>query len=351
MSDRASVVHPPQPATIRRPVGINPAARLPQLSIVIVNYRQWDNTAALVRQILGTAAARRGAVEVVVVDNHSPPHPLAARLRRWPGVSLRRWGRNRGFARAVNEGCRLSRGQWFLLLNPDMTLADGFVDGVLRLADQLGDADPKTGIVGFRLLNNDGTTQLSSGQFPTLASSLAGLMRPRQRRKYQSVNASHRSQVNWVTGCCLLMRRGCVQELRGLDQSMFLYYEDVDLCRRAQEKGWKVWYEPTLRAVHHDPSHGRPVSPQLRLIARHSLLTYASRHWPRWQYGLLAGIVRLEACVRRWWAKQQGHDAPASVYGQLELLAGELWQGAVAAGRRRLIGVVKSMPPAAGGQR
>ena len=61
-------------------------------------------------------------------------------MRRWPGVSLRRWGRNRGFAAAVNEGVRLSRGGWLLLLNPDMTLAPGFLDGVLARAPPEGPA-------------------------------------------------------------------------------------------------------------------------------------------------------------------------------------------------------------------
>src|SRR5438477_12953121 len=82
----------------------------PRLSVVIVNYRLWQDTGELVRQLVTAPCTRHGEVEIVVVDNHSPAHPLARRLRRWPGVSLRRWGRNRGFARAVHEGCRLRRG-------------------------------------------------------------------------------------------------------------------------------------------------------------------------------------------------------------------------------------------------
>src|SRR6202043_1496875 len=111
---------------------------------------------------------RPDLVEVVVVDNHSPAHPLMHRLRRWPRVSLRRWGRNRGFAKAVNEGCRLSRGEWLLLLNPDVSLERNFLKGVLELANRLSRKDPQAGIVGFHLLNGDGTRQLSSGPFPTL---------------------------------------------------------------------------------------------------------------------------------------------------------------------------------------
>src|SRR5262249_23367436 len=118
----------------------------PRLSIVIVNYRQWEQTARLVRQLQASEAFRSGAAEGVIVDNHSPFHPVARKLRRMSGVSLRRWSRNFGFAKAVNEGCRLSRGDWFLLLNPDIDLSEGFLDGALALADDLEANDPQAGV-------------------------------------------------------------------------------------------------------------------------------------------------------------------------------------------------------------
>jgi GT2 family glycosyltransferase len=322
-----------------------PPATTPRLSVVIVNYCQWENTAALVRQILRTTAARTGAVEVVVVDNHSAPHPLAARLRRWPGVSLRRWGRNHGFARAVNEGCRLSRGQWFLLLNPDLALTDGFLDGALALMDRLDAEDPRAGVVGFQLLNGDGSPQLSSGNFPTLPGTLAGLLRPRARRKYRAVRSRQRCRVPWVTGCCLLLRRECLRELGGLDESFFLYYEDVDLCLRARSHGWSVWYEPGLRAVHHDPVHGRPVPPALRVLTRHSLLTYGRCHWPVWQFNLLAGVVRAEAWLRGLAARWRGDKAAAAIFATLGSIARDLRAGDAKGARRRLENVVRAGDP------
>src|SRR5262245_59261345 len=115
----------------RDETGSPPPISLPIVSAVIVNYRQWSMTAQLARAILNTRSARRGRLEVIIVDNHAQPDQLAGRLRRWPGVSLRRWQRNRGFARAANEGCRLSRGQWLLLRNPDVTLHGQFLDGLL----------------------------------------------------------------------------------------------------------------------------------------------------------------------------------------------------------------------------
>src|SRR5262249_40549504 len=152
---------------------------------------------------------RSGRAEIVIVDNHSPPHRLAARLRRRPGVSLRRWGRNRGFARAANEGCRLSRGDWLLLLNPDTTVAADFADQPSALAERLAAAAPRAGLVGLGLRTADGSPQGSCGAFPTLAGTLVGLLRPRARRKYYAA-APARRRVAWVTGCGLLARRACL---------------------------------------------------------------------------------------------------------------------------------------------
>src|SRR5262252_4082521 len=99
--------------------------------------------------------------------------PASRRVRRrprMPGVSLRRWRSNRGFAQAVNEGVRLSRGDWVLLLNPDMSLEPGFLDKALARAEELAKTDADTGIIGFGLRDADGGRQRSAGPFPTLAS-------------------------------------------------------------------------------------------------------------------------------------------------------------------------------------
>jgi N-acetylglucosaminyl-diphospho-decaprenol L-rhamnosyltransferase len=321
----------------------------PRLSVVIVNYRQWENTAALVRQVCDSAATRSGAAEVVVVDNHSPPHRLLHQLRRRPAVSLRRWGRNRGFSRAVNEGCRLSRGDWFLLLNPDVGITPGFIGSVLGLADQLAATEPDTGIVGFRLHNADGSEQLSSGRFPTLAGTLASLVLARAKRKYQPIPAVERCPVAWVTGCCLLVRGECWRELGGFDEDFFLYYEDVDLCRRAWEQGWSVWYEPQLSVVHNNPLHGRQVPAPLRLVIRHSLLTYAERHWRPWQFRALAGVVRLESWARRVWACCRGKRRDAAVFQELATMTRDLITGNRRGARKRVLRTVHRQEQAAAG--
>jgi GT2 family glycosyltransferase len=293
----------------------------PRLSVVIVNYCQWKETAGLTRQILKTPEAHRQDIEVVIIDNNSSFHRIVPQLRRWPGVSLRRWQHNRGFARAANEGCRLSRGDWFLLLNPDITLGSHFIKGVWSLVDRLPLEDPKTGIVGFRLLNTDGTLQLSAGNFPTLWSIFTKLWKPRYLRKYTVPPANRPTEVAWVTGCCLLINRACFRQVGGLDEDFFLYYEDVDVCRRARSLGWKVRFDPGLRAIHHHPLHSRPVTTALRVFTRHALLVYGLKHWPCWQFRLLARFVQCEAWVKQAWNTFQGRKAAAVHFRKLRTIA------------------------------
>ncbi|HZU39353.1 MAG TPA: glycosyltransferase family 2 protein [Gemmataceae bacterium] len=335
----SSLIPNPSPAAPRL-VSVSAPVTQPHLSVVIVNYHQWPNTRDLVQK-LRASSQREGSVEIIIVDNHSPTHPILPSLRRLPGVSLRRWRRNRGFARAVNEGVRLSQGEWVLLLNPDVTVTHAFLEQVVALSQRLATEEPTAGVVGFQLCNPDGSRQLSAGWFPTLAGTLTRMLLPRSRRKYTAPPLDRRSRVDWVTGCCLLARRVCWEQMGGLDGNFFLYYEDVDFCRRAQAAGWSVWYEPALSVVHHHPLHARAVPAHLRLVTRHALLTYARKHWPIWQTHALAGVIAAEAWLQRCRAQWRGDANAAWIFGELQAIAGDFASGRPAAAEPRLLHVVR----------
>ena len=308
----------------------------PLLTVLIVNYCQWQETTALVRQLRQALSAQQGAVEIVVVDNHSPPHAAAWKLGRLPGVSVRQQYDNRGFASAVNEGGRISRAPWLLLLNPDVRVDENFVDEVLVLSERLSAHEPRTGVVGLRLHNADGSEQSSAGPYPTLPGILLGLLRPRSRRKYLRRLPAQRGPVPWVTGCGLLVRRDCLHELGGFEDRFFLYYEDVDFCQRARAAGWEVCFEPSLSLTHLHPLQNRVVSSYLRVLTRHALLTYAALHWPPLQAAWLANLVAAEARCRRWLAWWREDADAAELFAELELIAAELARGETQAAHRRL---------------
>lgn len=312
------------PAPSRNRASHCPAKQTCFLSVVIVNYCQWRNTARLTNQLRRSNSFRAGEAEIVIVDNHSPPHPLLTKLRRIDGVSVRLCNQNRGFARAVNEGIRLGEGKWILLLNPDMSVPDGFLDEVELLSRRLLDDKPHAGVIGLGVWNTDGTPQSSCGPLPTFLRTITGLFRARAKRKCRPVPGAEQTQVPWATGCALLIRRECLEDIGGFDPDFFLYYEDVDFCQRAQERDWKVYFEPSLRVIHHHPLHGREVSPPLRLMTRHALLTYGVKHWSRWQALLLGAIVWMESSLRQmscWW---RGRTTDSTVHAQIRKLVGDV---------------------------
>lgn len=322
----------PQRAPARVAPRLRPAA--PHVSVVVINYCQWKNTARITRQLLDADAIDSGTADVIVVDNDSPPDPTLARLRRTHGVSLKQFDRNNGFARAANEGCRLAGGQWVLLLNPDTAVGEGFLDRLEALCRMLDAEEPRTGVVGLSLRHGDGSDQPSCGSPPTLVRTLSGLFLPRRIRKCRRIHASERVAVPWVTGCGMLVRRACWEELGGFDESFFLYYEDADFCRRAWDAGWSVWYEPALRITHYTPLHTRPVPPELRLMTRHALLTYAEKYWGRPRRQTLAGVIWVEAMFRR--VKAYLGRRPCTLHAELGRLARDWFGGRPLSARWRI---------------
>ncbi|MSR30663.1 MAG: glycosyltransferase family 2 protein [Gemmataceae bacterium] len=276
------------------------------LSILIVNYRQWKWTEHLVRKLGQHRLFQTGRGEILIIDNNSPRHPAIRKLRSKPHVSLLRWSRNRGFAKAVNEGSRLARGEWILVLNPDTTPLGNFLDQIEKAIEEWSNADSRVGLVGFGLRNEDGTRQGSAGPFPTFLGTLARRFLPRAFRKYTLMEKETPHPVDWVTGCCMLARKKCLEELRFLDPSFFLYYEDVDLCKRAWDAGWQVWHAPGIEMVHHSPIHMRRVPPRLKVITRQALMTYAMKHWGKKEARWMCKIIRWEGVARALLARFRG---------------------------------------------
>jgi GT2 family glycosyltransferase len=327
-----------------------PVVAAPSVAVVVVNFCQWHNTARLVRQLRRSHATKSGAARIVVVDNGSPSSAGSRKLEKLHDVILDRAGENLGFARGVNRGCRGVEADWILLLNPDVTVDDGFLDDALAAAEATRRDHPQTGIVGLKLKNRDGTPQPSCGAWPTLANTLTGIAAPRWRRKCQIAPGETTGQVPWATGGCLMIRRDCFAALAGFDERYFLYYEDVDFCRRAVAAGYDVRFTPAAAATHHWPLHSRPVPAPLRLITRNALLTYARTYWPRWQAWCLGRIVSLEARFRDWWARRAGNPTAAGFYRQIRTMVRDLETGRSDRVRRGIIQAAEHLVAVAAAQ-
>lgn len=274
----------------------------PRLTAIIVNYNSWPEVLRLVTELRAEPEFGAGQLDVVVVDNasdHPVPEDLLHPAR--PGFRLLVRPDNGGFAVGVNAGWRLSRSPWLLVLNPDVEIEGGLIGQVLERIERFErQASGPPGIVGFGLRNPDGSPQGSVGVFPSLARTIREQFIPRSRRKYQAGWRIHPGRVDWVTGACMLVNAAMISELGGMDEDFFLYHEEVAFSRSAQDRGWRVEFDPGVRVTHTHPLQGRTVSPRMRVITRHSKLLYFRKHLPHWQFIALSWIVGGEAAFR--WA-------------------------------------------------
>ncbi len=301
---------------------------------MIVNYNSWPDVERLVTSLAAAPEIDDHRARVIVVDNASPD-PMPEGLRSPPrGVTLLARAENGGFAVGVNAGWHAARGWWILVLNPDVVADSGLVADVLRRVERFEaeGADPP-GVVGFGLRNPDGSTQPSVGVFPTLLRTVWEQLIPRSRRKYQPDRLVRPGPVPWVTGACVLMNPRMLQDVGGLDEDFFLYYEEVSLCRSARDAGWRIEYDPGVSVVHLRPLQNRTISPKMRVITRHSKLLYFRKHLARGQFLALVGIVRLEAAIRGAWGKARGRQVDVRAWHTIDAIARRLRAGEDLGGR------------------
>lgn len=294
-----------------------PTAPHPVLSILIVTY----NSRALVGPLLDAVQAdlAHAAAEVVLVDNASHDGTAEAVERAHPWVRVVRSDTNLGFAAGNNLAARHARGRLLLLLNPDAVPEPGAIArGVARMA-----VESQVGMAGGRLLDAQQRTQPSARMFPSWLQELfvlSGLASRFPRSRWFGrfdrtwADPSHPAVVDWVPGAFAFVRRDLFERLGGFDERFFLYYEEVDLCRRIGAAGSKVAYWPELRVHHVGGASARTVAgatvsrsgAQLTLWrARSGLLYYRKNH------GWLSAwaVNRLERgwhALRAWRAARQG---------------------------------------------
>ena len=249
---------------------------MPRLSAVIVNYNARDHLLECIR-----SQRDDGVEDIVLVDNASRDGSLQAVAAADGGVVCLPTGGNLGFGAAANRGLAAARGQYLAVLNPDVVVEPGTTKA---LADAL-DRDRGLGAVGPRVDNPDGSLYPSARAFPTLGDAVGhaflGFVAPDNRfsRRYRLLDWDHGSarDVDWVSGTFVLLRREALAETGRFDEGYFMYVEDVDLCWRLWQAGWRVGYEPAGRVIH-TVGASSELAPYRMIVAHHrSLLRFSSR--------------------------------------------------------------------------
>jgi GT2 family glycosyltransferase len=193
--------------------------------------------------------------EVVVVDHESDEARLRESLTRCPRATGIPRPDNPGFAAGVNRAAAATRATHLLLLNPDTEM----IDDVPRALEAWLTAHPGAGVAGPLVLNFDGSVQPTARRFPGLSTVIGGRSTwftarfPNNwltRRNLVGRDVTTPLDVDWISGACMMTPRQLFDRLGGLDESFFLYQEDIDYCRRALDAGYRRVFVPIARLRH-----------------------------------------------------------------------------------------------------
>ncbi len=220
------------------------------LSIVILSYNTLDLIVDCLDSLREQFAQelKEEVVEIVVVDNASGKEVVTGIEKYLSGkshIKLVKSKENLGFGRGCNLGAQNSKGDYILFLNSDTKVEDR---GFLKMADFLKE-NPKTGILGGRLMNPDGTPQASAGKFYNLFNFFL-LILGGERLGLLKSSPDKISKVDWVAGACLMISRNVYEQIGGFDKNIFMYMEDMEISYRAKKNGFDTYFFPDILVMH-----------------------------------------------------------------------------------------------------
>ncbi len=256
------------------------------VSIILVNY----NGAEILPDCLNSLEKfiDLPSYEIIVVDNASSDGSVELIIEKFPQVRLLRQTKNRGFGAGNNAGVKLANGEFLFFLNTDTVLTSNILPHLIGLMQ----ADQKIGIIGPKLLNSDGSLQISVS--PALG--IKGEYQARKMHRYY-VNNSEQvlieqrfqeiQEVDIVVGAAFLIRSSLFHQLGGFDENFFMYFEESDLCQRAQNQGYKIIYTPLVSLVHLKGYSIQKSANAMAIEYRRSQIYYYQKHRPWWEQFLL----------------------------------------------------------------
>ncbi|MDP6571482.1 MAG: glycosyltransferase family 2 protein [Patescibacteria group bacterium] len=221
------------------------------ISIIIVSWNVKDLLKKCIESVL--KYSQNVGYEIIVVDNASNDGTSDMIKQNFPQVKLITNKENFGFAKANNQGIRQSKGDYVLLLNPDTE----FIEDTLSKVIAKVESDKKIGVLGCRLLNQDRTLQPSVRRFPTIWSQIVILLKlhkpfPLLLDNYlaKDFDYSREQKIDQVMGAFFLVRRSVFNQIGLLDEKFYIWFEEVDFCRRVWKAGYNVIYYPHISVVH-----------------------------------------------------------------------------------------------------
>lgn len=224
-----------------------------KLSIVIICWNDLRVIGNCLRSIY--SGIQSNEFEVLVSDNGSSDGSVDFIRKSYPKVCILQNSANLGFAKGNNAGIRESQGQYILILNPDTIVHEGSLEKLVEFADR----HPEAGAFGCRVLNPDGSYQVSARLFPTIWRSWLAALYLRRLASVSNIFAmdvypgwrgDSERPVDWQSGCCVMFRGNLLKQLGNFDEQFFYHFEEVDLCRRVRSAGYSILFTPEATITH-----------------------------------------------------------------------------------------------------
>lgn len=227
----------------------------PDLSIIILNYKM----DGLLKNCLQSIFEHEynSSLEVIVVDNNSQDQSEEIVKNEFSHVKFIQTGANLGHAKGNNIGINVAKGRYVMILNPDTVFLEPVLDALIHFLDQ----NKTVGMTTMQLKNPDGSLQPGAWNFhklltplyqriPTLQKTKAGEAHLNEFNLSDWDRKSSRP-VQWAQGSCLIVRKETIDKIGLLDERFFLYFTDVDWCRRCWEAGYQVYYNADISLIHY----------------------------------------------------------------------------------------------------
>lgn len=260
------------------------------LSIIIVNW----NTRNLLEKCLISIYEKPQNLdfEVFVVDNASSDKSVEMVKTGFPQIKLIDNKENIGFAKANNQAIKQAQGEFVLLLNPDTEILDNSLEKTISFMGTHREA----GIAGCRILNSDHSAQPSVRKFPDLWSQIIILLKlhhllPKFISHYliPDFDYSKTQEVEQVMGAFFMIRKEIFERIGFFDENFYIWFEEVDFCKRVKNCGGKIYYTSEAEIIHHQgQSFKQILSLQKQKIFNRSLRYYFKKHHSAIKYFIIS---------------------------------------------------------------
>lgn len=246
------------------------------LSVIIVSWRAKEIVLQCLESIYNSKDFNvlKDNLEIIVVDNGSKDGTTEAVRNSFTGVTLIENHKNIGYAPACNQGIIKSRGKYILLLGNDTRIKDdAFINSINFLEENSG-----VGAVAARLLNNDGSLQKGNCKlFPSLKDGVftyLGLTNLTREYEMSSFQYNKITEIDQVATTFLMIRGELLKDLNGFKEKYRILYNDVDLCLRIKNSGYKIVFNPDVEVYHKGSSSTSLATPLLRLVMYTDIYRY-----------------------------------------------------------------------------